>query len=211
VDCNEDRVDETMACLRHAGLWNQHIKQKHKSTLNGIRRVLQRPGDHQAWQQPRNQVNQPHDDEQPETGTPQHYFSPSRFYCVETLCAPCGIVVAWTKFDKSESPTKILNWLEEVYPNPALRPAYICIDKACQVLRTAAMMGVWETWKTTSRFIVDTYHYTNHQDTDWLCQKFCNPAPEDNSVPNLVGERVGRDGKIYKVSKTILRLHLLIR
>ena len=50
------------------------------------------------------------------------------------MCAPCGVVLAWTKFAKSESLTNILNWLEEVYPEEDSRPAYICIDKACQVM-----------------------------------------------------------------------------
>jgi hypothetical protein len=38
------------------------------------------------------------------------------------------------KFDKLESPTKILDFLDAVYPTPELQPNYICIDKACAVL-----------------------------------------------------------------------------
>ena len=30
---------------------------------------------------------------------PFNFFSPSCFYCVGTFCAPCGVVIAWTKFD----------------------------------------------------------------------------------------------------------------
>ena len=55
----------------------------------------------------------------------RNYFSVKWFYCVETICAPCGVVVAWIKFDKSESPTKILNFLESVYLTEELRPDYI--------------------------------------------------------------------------------------
>ena len=43
-----------------------------------------------------------------------------RFYCVETICAPCGTVIAWTLFDKAESETRILEFLEAVYPTPDL-------------------------------------------------------------------------------------------
>ena len=53
------------------------------------------------------------------------------FYCVETICAPCGVVVAWTKFAKAESETNILDFLTATYPNEATRPDYVCIDKAC--------------------------------------------------------------------------------
>ena len=40
-------------------------------------------------------------------------------------------------------------------------------------------------WKTT-QFIVDSYHYINHHTTDYLCHKWCNPAPLNGSAPNLV-------------------------
>ena len=62
-----------------------------------------------------------------------HYFTPSQFYCSETICTPCGAVIAWAKFAKSESPTNILKFLESVYPDEASWPDY-CIDKACLVL-----------------------------------------------------------------------------
>ncbi|KIM74585.1 hypothetical protein PILCRDRAFT_79958, partial [Piloderma croceum F 1598] len=115
-----------------------------------------------------------------------NYFVPPRFYCVETICAPCGAVHAWTLFDKAESPTNILNFLAAVYPTPDERPDYVCIDKACMVLRTAISNGAWNIWKETTRFIVDSYHYINHRTNDYLCRKWCNPAPLNGSAPNLV-------------------------
>ncbi len=69
---------------------------------------------------------------------------------------------------------------------PSLRPSYICIDKACMVLRTAISNHSWDIWKETSRFIVDSYHYINHHTSDYLCRKWCNPAPLNGSAPNLV-------------------------
>ena len=137
---------------------------------------------------PDNQQN-PHPHDQPEPSdrrVVRDHFIPPRTYCVETICAPCGVVIAWTKFFKAESPTNILNFLEHVYPTEESRPSYICIDKACLVLRTCVANRSWETWKKSSRFIVDTYHYTNHSDTDILCRTWCNPSPTDGSAPNLV-------------------------
>jgi len=120
---------------------------------------------------------------------------------VETICAPCGVVIAWTKFDKSESPTNILNWLGTVYPNPDTRPSYVCIDKACQVLRSVvAPNNPWGDWNESSRFIVDSYHYNNHKATDILCQTWCNPAPLNGSAPNLVETRIDDNGEAYQVS-----------
>ena len=113
--------------------------------------------------------------------------------------APCGVVIAWTKFDKAESPTNILKFLEEVFPTEESRPAYICIDKACQVVRTAISNGSWDMWKKTTRFIVDSYHYNNHRATDELCRKYCNPAPTNGSAPNLVGQKVDKNGVVHDV------------
>ena len=126
-----------------------------------------------------------------------HYFGPGKFYCVETICAPCGVVIAWTKFDKSESPTNILKFLESVYPTEESQPAYICIDKACQVLWTAVSNKSWNTWKKTTHLIVDSYHYINHHTTDFHCCKWCNPGPLDGSAPNLIKVAHDKNGQPY--------------
>ena len=92
-----------------------------------------------------------------------------------------------------------LFFLENVYPNPDSRPTYIAIDKACKLLRWAVTIGAWETWKQTSRFIVDTYHYNNHKASDTLCSSLCNPAPTDGTSPNLVTmTRDKRGRKVWK-------------
>ena len=197
-NCNNQKVTGTMACQQHAGEWDKHVKNHSRHSYHGARRQLQRPGENLPWQ-PAPHVNlQPHDEITPEAHRRKNYFSPSRFYCVETICAPCGIVIAWAKFAKSESPTNILNFLEMVYPTEESRPAYICIDKACLVLRTAVANGSWDAvWKNTTRFIVDTYHYINHRVTDYLCRKWCNPAPQDGSAPNLVVISTDNHGRPY--------------
>ena len=132
-----------------------------RQALAGVQRVLQNPSEQLPWQNTLRTNNQPHD-EPAEEVQGSHYFSPARFYCTETICAPCGVVIAWAKFAKAESATNILHFLESVYPTEESRPDYICIDKACVVLRTSITNGSWESWKNTSRFIVDSYHYINH-------------------------------------------------
>ena len=114
---------------------------------------------------------------------------------METICASCGVVIAWVKFAKSESPTNILKFLKDTYPNEATRPDYICIDKACLVLRTSIQNGSWDEWSKTSRLMVDSYHYIKHHTTDMICQKYCNPAPLDGSAPNLVIEAETKYGE----------------
>jgi hypothetical protein len=204
VGCSKDKIQGTQACAEHVADWKKSIHDRSKATINGIRRVLQRPGERQEWQNvPDAAIQRPHDDEV-ETENPQPtikrktYFSPNRSYCVETACSPCGVVIAWTKFPKSESPTNILNWLDELFPNKEDRPSYICIDKACQVFKTAVGSERWKDWTDTTRFIVDTYHYNNHRATDEICRKWCNPAPKDGSAPNLVGETIDEDGNLIQ-------------
>ncbi|KAF9001467.1 hypothetical protein BDQ17DRAFT_1391018 [Cyathus striatus] len=89
---------------------------------------------------------------------------------------PCGAVIAWTKFVKSESTTNILKFLEDVFPDEELRPDYISVAN-----------GSWVDWFKSSCFVVNGYHYTNHHSDDYLCRKWCNPAPQDGSAPNLLG------------------------
>ncbi|TFK42112.1 hypothetical protein BDQ12DRAFT_696601 [Crucibulum laeve] len=113
------------------------------------------PGEGTLWESYIERPHQPHDIPTQEPEQCKNYFS--------------AVIIALTKFDKSESLTKILAWLEEIYPTEASRPAYICIDKACLVLRSAVVNGDWD---------------------DVLCCWWCNPAPANGSAPNLVvGER----------------------
>jgi len=200
IKCERLKVQDSPACQVHQAAWRKYKLDHSRSSLQGVRRMLQRPGESHPWQTGLRRTEQPHDnDNDEEIEIPRvHYFGPAKFYCVETICAPCGVVIAWTKFDKSESPTRILNFLQEVYPTEESRPAYICIDKACRVLRTSIISHQsWNMWKKTSRFIVDSYHYINHRTTDYLCRKWCNPGPLDGSAPNLVKVAHDKNGRPY--------------
>jgi hypothetical protein len=155
-----------------------------------------RPGEQLPWEPVVNAKTQHHDEEATEVER-TNYFTPQQFYCVETICAPCGVVIAWAKFANAESPTNILKFLESTYSTEESQPDYICIDKGCMLLHTAIANGSWEMWKKTSRFIVDSYHYTNHWVSDVLCRKYCNPASQDGSAPNLVIVDYNDKGQSY--------------
>ena len=83
--------------------------------------------------------------------------------------------------DKAEALTKILDFLEEVFPTADSKPDYVC---AALCITVAGHH--WDVWKDTTRIIVDAYHYNNHKITDVLCRTYCNPAPDDGSAPNLL-------------------------
>ena len=186
-DCDRPKVAPSHTCAIHQICWRQHIIRHGRQSLLGIRRLIRRSEEERVeWLPRRNRQVQPHDEDERPESRKDNYFVPPCFYCVETLCAPCGAVHAWTLFDKSESPTQILEFLDAVYPTHHMRPDYVCIDKGCQVLRTAISNRSWNVWKQTTRFIVDSYHYINHRTNDYLCRKWCNPAPLNGSAPNLV-------------------------
>lgn len=194
-DCENTKVNPTQACEEHQAQWKSHVHAHSRTNLSGVRRMLQRPNETQEWQPESRGSGAPaHDEDSPEKKKRAHFFSPARFYCVETICKPCGVVVAWTKFARAESETNILKFLESVYPTEESRPQYICIDKACKVLRTCIATGAWDSWQKTTRFIVDSYHYINHRVKDVLCRTWCNPAPLNGSAPNLVVIEVDKDG-----------------
>ncbi|KAH6918845.1 hypothetical protein BKA70DRAFT_1416837 [Coprinopsis sp. MPI-PUGE-AT-0042] len=182
--CQRPRVEETKACRQHQAEWNAHVATHNKSHLAGVKRIIRNPGEALPWQNHQDGAPNPHD--QPDAGVPlrKNYFAPGKFYCVETLCAPCGVPIAWKLFDKSESPTNIINFLDDVYPVPTPRPNFIAIDKACIVLKT--LINHRPDWVVSTRFIVDTCHHKNHSKDDAFCQEWCDPAPSDGSVPNLV-------------------------
>ena len=152
-DCNNQRDERTLACREHQPQWKKHAKNSNRQNQAGVRRMLQRPGENQPWYPTHRAINpQRHDDPNADPPPSPNYFRAARFYCVETICAPCGVVIAWTKFARSESPTNILNFLGSVYQTEDSRPDYVCIDKGCQVLATAVTNGSWE---KTTRIIVD--------------------------------------------------------
>ena len=195
ANCENPNVAGTLACEQHQWKWRRHLVNHRKQDLGGYRRALRRPDETWPWMPQAPHLVQPHDEEQAPRN--RDSFIAPRTYCVETLCAPCGVVVAWTKFEKAESPTNILNFLGSVYPEKDQRPAYICIDKACMVLRTCLNNAWWEDWLETSRFIVDAYHYINRRATDDMCRTWCNPAPMNGSAPNLVITQRNTEGQLY--------------
>ena len=194
VGCHNDKLHPTQACQQHKSEWDKHIHNRSPGALAGVRRMLRRPGENVDWLPNLQQNSLHHDGPVPPDRENKHYFSPNLFYCVETVCAPCGTVIAWRKFAKSESPTKIMNFLNSIYQSKESRPAYICIDKACTVLKFIVNNGTYADWFETTRFVVDSYHYTNHKATDNICRTWCNPTPSDGSAPNLVIPTTDKNG-----------------
>ena len=149
-DCTETIIPSTMACTNHQGLWNKYKLSHSAGSLTGSRRMLNRHQENLPWHSRSDHEHQPHDEPAPDLARTKNFFGPATFYCVETICAPCGVVVAWAKFARSESESNILAFLNQVYPIKELRPNYICIDKACRVLKHIVAQGLWDEWSKTT-------------------------------------------------------------
>ena len=199
-DCTRPKLPGTQTCQQHQEQWHQHVVRYGRQTLLGFNQLVRRSeAENLPWLPQHHHPAPPHDHEAPVAHPHPNYFKAPRFYCVETICAPCGVVIAWTKFSKAESPSNILRFLESVFPDEDSRPAYVCIDKACLVLRRTLAEGSWDHWRSTTRFIVDSYHYINHRVEDYICHKWCNPAPLNGSAPNLVEVKYDDDDNPHYV------------
>ncbi|TFK31826.1 hypothetical protein BDQ12DRAFT_701426 [Crucibulum laeve] len=169
-NCNSSKAENSQTCQVHQHNWQSHIIRFGWQTLLGIHRITRHSEEEQHIWLPQVNRQQPvHDEIQAPNQQHTNYFIAPQFYCVETICAPCGVVIAWTKFAKAESPTNILEFLDSVYPTADLQPNYVFIDKACLLLCTAVQHGAWDVWGQTTCFIVDSYHYINHCTTDYIC------------------------------------------
>ena len=117
-----------------------------------------------------------------------HTFRARTTYCLETIQWACGMPIGWGKCYKSESTPQVLGFLNRVWPEDSrhLRPGFIVFDDACDLLRHIVTQNPNDSWISTTKFIVDAWHYIGHKATDVLCRLWCNPAPQDGSQPDLI-------------------------
>ena len=116
IGCHNEKAQPTQACQQHKSQWDQHVHNHSPGALAGVQRILRHSEDNPDWLPSLEQNTLPHDGPVPPEREKKHYFRPNHFYCVETVCAPCGTVIAWKNFAKSESPTKIMDFLNDIYP-----------------------------------------------------------------------------------------------
>src|ERR1700689_4386928 len=98
-DCDRPKVAPSHTCAIHQNRWRQHIIRHGWQSLLGIRRLIRcSEVERVEWLPHRTRQVQPHDEDEIPERKKDNYFVPPRFYCVETLCAPCDAMHAWTLF-----------------------------------------------------------------------------------------------------------------
>ena len=66
----------TQACPQHQQDWSRHRQARTRSTLAGVRRMLNHPGENLAWNQSNERDIQPHNEDVAEVQR-KNYFSPA--------------------------------------------------------------------------------------------------------------------------------------
>ena len=94
-DCDKPKVAPTYTCAIHQNCWCQYAIRYGWQSLLGICQLIRRSEEeHVDWLPQRNQQVQPHDEDAGSQSRKDNYFVPPCFYCVETICAPCGAIHA---------------------------------------------------------------------------------------------------------------------
>jgi hypothetical protein len=116
-----------------------------------------------------------------------HTFKAKSTYCLQTVQWACGVPIGWGKCYCSQSSPQVLSILNNIWNYyPDSKPSFIAYDDACDLLRHIVTQNPNDAWLSTTKFIVDAWHYIGHRATDVLCRSWCNPAPVNGSQPDLV-------------------------
>ncbi|KAJ7221190.1 hypothetical protein C8J57DRAFT_1254047 [Mycena rebaudengoi] len=129
-----------------------------------------------------------------------HTFRARKTYCLQTVQWSCGCPIGWGKCYRSESSSQVLGIINKIWEaHPNSRPSFLAYDDACNLLRHIVTQNPTSVWLTSTKFIVDAWHYIGHRATDVLCRvsMWCNPAPSNGSQPDLISVRVDDNGRTH--------------
>ncbi|KAJ3831789.1 hypothetical protein F5878DRAFT_549107 [Lentinula raphanica] len=177
----------------HQSWYKAYIERFKCLTFPGVQRVMRKQKE-LPNQMHNFQVTLPSLDGNP-AETIAHTFRAQSVYCIQTVQWSCGTPIGWGKCYKSESLPQVLSILDRIWESyPSKRPGFLAYDNACDLLRHIITQNAHSPWLTSTRFIVDTWHYIGHRATDILCRLWCNPAPHNGSQPDLIHVVEDRNG-----------------
>ncbi|KAJ6453302.1 hypothetical protein C8R47DRAFT_1083461 [Mycena vitilis] len=90
----------------------------------------------------------------------------------------------------------ILNRMWADYSN--FGPYFVAYDDACDLLHHIVAQNANDSWITTTKFVVDVWHYIGHRASDILCGLWCNPAPVNGSQPDLILVEEDGNGVVHQ-------------
>ncbi|KAK0439478.1 uncharacterized protein EV420DRAFT_1733676 [Desarmillaria tabescens] len=108
-----------------------------------------------------------------------HTFRARSIYCLQTVQWSCGMPIGWGKCYAAESPTQVHAIIDRIWDgHHEHKLAIIAYDSSCKLLRHIMTQNPNDHWLSSTKFIVDAWHYIGHKATDVLCR--------DGSQPDLV-------------------------
>ncbi|KAJ7278283.1 hypothetical protein C8J57DRAFT_1449056 [Mycena rebaudengoi] len=127
-----------------------------------------------------------------------HTFRARTTYCLQTVQWSCGCPIGWGKCYRSESSPQVLQILDNIWDTyPDSKPSFVAYDDACNLLRHIVTQDPSSSWLSSTKFIVDAWHYIGHRAGDVLCRVWCNPAPTNGSQPDLISVHVDENGRTH--------------
>ncbi|KIJ38654.1 hypothetical protein M422DRAFT_258529 [Sphaerobolus stellatus SS14] len=90
-----------------------------------------------------------------------HNFCGKKVHCIQTFQWTCGMPITWGKCYTAESLSRVYKLMEEYWEGKD-RPGFMFYDNACGLLKHLITSHPNSPWRQTTRFLVDTFHYTSH-------------------------------------------------
>ncbi|KAJ7826525.1 hypothetical protein B0H13DRAFT_1657484 [Mycena leptocephala] len=178
----------TCATESHVQWQRQYDNRFSRLSFPGVRRVIRRQHgleENHGVHGPTLQVSLADLDDTPGNEV-VHTFKAKSTYCLQTIQLACGFPIGWGKC-YSESSSQVLAILNRIWADyPDSKPSFIAYDDACSLLRHIVTQDPNDPWLSTTKLIVDAWHYIGHRATDILCRLWCNPAPVNGSQPDLI-------------------------
>ncbi|KAJ7918117.1 hypothetical protein B0H13DRAFT_2231299 [Mycena leptocephala] len=174
-----DHLDMREICGIIPDWHEKYLNRFSRMSFPGVQRVIRRQlGDQPRFAAP-NETGHDRPNLHPELpsldGVPglevSHTFRAHTTYCLQTIQWACGCPIGWGKCYSSESSSQVLDFINRVWENhPNAKPSFIAYDDACNLLRHIVTQDPNSAWLTTTKFIVDAWHYIGHRATDVLCR-----------------------------------------
>ena len=140
-----------------------------------------------------------------------HTFCSKSVYCIQTVQWACGIPVGWGKCYQSESLPQVLSILDRIWSwFPHKQASFLIYDQACDLFQHIVTQNPQSSWLTSTKFIVDAWHYIGHQTSDLLCCLWCNPAPANGSQPDLILTSVDDNGNVHSTYRNSRAIQCLV-
>ncbi|KAJ7104619.1 hypothetical protein C8R44DRAFT_640225, partial [Mycena epipterygia] len=128
-----------------------------------------------------------------ETGNHKYkaLFGRSRTHNLQSICRPCGVIVAQASFYNTKAVSNVLLFVQKVFSIPCVHKLeHLVYNTNCDAKQQVLAHPNHWWWYHDVGMSVDVFHFLNKHDINHeFCQKYCNPMS--------FLEMLGPDGKWF--------------